>query len=103
MPRPSPLKAAAAAAGLTLTDVARRTGYSAGTIGQVSRGNTEPWPELRRRLEDLFGFDPFEDELDRVRRIVAATREAQGLPPTVADDIAIGRAADLLRTHPEAS
>ena len=60
MPKPSPLKAAAAAQGLTLTDVARQTGYSVGTVGQVSRGRTQPWPEFRRKMVDLFGFDPFE-------------------------------------------
>lgn len=62
MSRPSPLKAAAAAKGLTLTDVARATGYSPGTVGQVSRGCTEPWPKFRRSMAELFGFDPFDDE-----------------------------------------
>ncbi len=59
--RPSPLKAAAAARGLTLTDVAAKTGYSAGTVGQVSRGTVEPWPEFRRRMIDLFGRDVFDE------------------------------------------
>lgn len=62
MPRPSPIKAAAARTGRTLRDVAEETGYSYGTIGVVSRGTSAPWPELRRRLTDLFGFDPYEDE-----------------------------------------
>ena len=57
--RPAPLKAAAAARGLTLTEVAEATGYSAGTVGQVSRGTVEPWPEFRRRMTDLFGRDVF--------------------------------------------
>jgi transcriptional regulator with XRE-family HTH domain len=57
MSKPSPIKAAAAAQGLTLKEVAEHCGYSAGTIGLVSRGNVEPWPELRARLTALFGRD----------------------------------------------
>ena len=62
MPAPSPLKAAAAAKGLTLIEVADRIGYSANTVGNVSKGAATPWPEIRRRLEVLFGFDPYADE-----------------------------------------
>lgn len=62
MPNPSPIKAAAAAQGLTLADVARLTGYSPNTLRAVSRGTSAPWPELRRRLTDLFGYDPLADE-----------------------------------------
>ncbi|MGI8937709.1 MAG: helix-turn-helix domain-containing protein, partial [Iamia sp.] len=88
MPRPSPLKAAAATAGLSLADVARETGYSPGTLGQVSRGRAQPWPELRRRLTALFGYDPLDtgDGLAPIRQAVTATRAAQDLPPTVVDD-----------------
>lgn len=60
MPHPSAIKAAAAARGESLQDVASATGYSAGTIYQVSGGAVAPWPELRRRLADHFGFDPFD-------------------------------------------
>lgn len=99
MPRPSPLKAAAAAAGLTLADVARETGYSPGTLGQVSGGYSRPWPELRRRLESLFGFDPYggpDDHLTPIREAVAASRSSQGLPATVVDERTIQKVADLL-------
>lgn len=98
MPAPSPLKAAAAAAGLTLTELAEELGYSPGTLGQVSRGHQQPWPELRRRLKDKLGRDPFEeDDLDRLRRVVAESRAEQGLPPAVVDEGVLRQAADLLQ------
>lgn len=36
-------------------------------------------------------------DLDQARRIVGVTRGAQGLPPTVIDDLALGHVADILR------
>jgi transcriptional regulator with XRE-family HTH domain len=58
----SPLGIVAAAHGLSLREVARLTGYKPRTIRRVSRGACAPWPELRRRLTDLFGFDPYADD-----------------------------------------
>ncbi|CAN5764631.1 hypothetical protein BH23ACT2_BH23ACT2_01570 [soil metagenome] len=84
MPRPSPLKIAAAQRGWTLADVARESGYTHGTVGQVSRGVTEPWPKFRARMVELFGFDPFADDSPDVRRLLGE-RASQGHPPTFAD------------------
>lgn len=59
MTRPSPLKAACAAAGLTIRDVAAEVGCTAQVMYQVSTGRVEPWPKLRKDLADVFGYDPF--------------------------------------------
>ena len=94
MSRPSPLKAAAAARGLSLVDVARVTGYSSGTVSQVSRGSVQPWPEFRRRMADLFGADPFEESAidEAVRRVVDAA------PRLTTDQVAMLRSAGLRMT-----
>lgn len=55
------MQAVAAAHGLSLRDLAHLTGYERAPIRRVSRGACAPWPELRRRLTDLFGFDPYAD------------------------------------------
>lgn len=62
MPSPSPLKAAAASRGETLASVAAATGYTTRTIYSVSNGAVSPWPEMRRRLAEHFGFDVFAQE-----------------------------------------
>lgn len=109
MSRPSPLKAAAAAKGLTLKAVAEATGYTEGTIGQVSRGNAAPWPELRRRLTELFGFDPFgrnaggpattfTADHPAVRRLVESAI-AQGFPAEVTDPTTLAKVAAILTTR----
>lgn len=59
MTRPSPLKAACAAAGLTIRDVAAEVGCTDSVMYQVSTGRVEPWPKLRKDLADVFGYDPF--------------------------------------------
>jgi transcriptional regulator with XRE-family HTH domain len=63
MPKPSPLKAVAAARGMTLRDVAERAGYSPGTVRAVSNGTVAAWPEFRRRIAEVFGTDPFAAEV----------------------------------------
>jgi len=59
MTRPSPLKAACAAAGLTIRGVAAKVGCTDQVMYQVSTGRVEPWPKLRKDLADVFGYDPF--------------------------------------------
>ena len=60
--RPSPLKAAAAASGITLAELAESIGYSRATLYQINTGRVAPWPELRRRLEVALGVDVFADD-----------------------------------------
>lgn len=95
MSTPSPLKAAAAAKGLTLADVAREAGYSAGTVGQVSRGNVAPWPEFRRRMAEIFGFDPFAEPTPAALHLLGQ-RQEQGLPDRLTDPSAARSVADAL-------
>lgn len=59
MPAPSPLKAAAAAKGVTLAHLAEKAGYTPGTVYAVARGTTAPWPEFRRRMAEILGHDPY--------------------------------------------
>lgn len=76
MTRPSPLKAACAAAGLTIRDVAAEVGCTAPVMYQVSTGRVEPWPKLRKDLADVFGYDPF---------AAGTTYDAHGQPVEVTD------------------
>jgi transcriptional regulator with XRE-family HTH domain len=57
---PNPLRAAAALSGETLAEVARAVGISPDSLYPISAGDRVPWPALRRRLAEHFGYDPFE-------------------------------------------
>ena len=114
MTRPSPLKAACAAAGLTIRDVAAKVDCTAPVMYQVSTGRVEPWPKLRKDLADVFGYDPFAAATDttltdlalggcergcsmnRSTRNLTAERAAQGLPATVKDREALQRVAVMV-------
>ncbi len=76
MPRPSPLKAAVAARGLTIKSLAHRVGCSPAALYNVSSGRAEPWPKLRSDLEQELGFDPFTAE--RVPDPAAVARLVDG-------------------------
>ena len=101
MSAPSPIRAAAAAQGLTLVEVAKACGVTTGSLGQVSRGNVKPWPKLRRNLTELFGRDVFADTDsvdDDTRARFVAERAAQGFGPTVTDPVVLAAVAAILRT-----
>ena len=93
--RPSALKAACAARGITLVQLADDLGLSRGTLGQVSRGHSPVWPKLRDEVTNYFGFDPFERYSEDVERLLAE-RVAQGHPITVQDPAVLRRVAALV-------
>lgn len=51
----SPLRAARLAAGLSLRELARRTGFDPMDISRVERGQRTPWPNLRRKTAEALG------------------------------------------------
>src|SRR5207244_4169143 len=54
----APLVAARAAAGLTMAELGRRAGVSAGTVGKLERGQTRPRRVTLQRLADALLHDP---------------------------------------------
>jgi transcriptional regulator with XRE-family HTH domain len=55
VPRPSPIKAHAALAGLTIGELADALGVSRNTFYDVARGTRRAWPKLRRDLAEYLG------------------------------------------------
>jgi len=60
VPRPNPIKAAAAAQGRSIADVADALGISRHTFYAVARGVKEPWPKLRRAAAAELGVSEHE-------------------------------------------
>lgn len=95
---PHPAKAIIVGNGESIKDVAAVVGVNPHTLGRILNKRVEPWPALRSRLVEHLGLPESElfDDDDAIARIVAESRAAQGLPPTVTDPATLARVARLL-------
>ncbi len=95
------LRAAREAAGLSLSGMARRTGYSRSYIGNVETGTKQPTPAVIRAYERALG----DDQMDRRKLLVVAAASAVGgtmapMVPMSDGDMATGITADIMAERP---
>lgn len=87
--------------GWTRPELARRADLSPLTITSYEIGKVQPSAAALGRLADALGCSIdalYGRELsDRIRESVAASRAAQGLPPTITDPATLERVAAILR------